>query len=95
MFYPYVAYMLFMNVVAFLVYGLDKKKAIAKQWRIPESVLLGLALLGGCVGAFIAMRLFRHKIRYARFSMGVPLMILAHGCLALNLFERGFLSLPW
>lgn len=92
MFIPYVVYMMFMNVLTFILYRTDKKRAVARQWRIPESVLLGLALLGGCVGAFIAMRVFRHKTRYARFAMGVPVMILIHGCIAVYLFERGILA---
>ncbi len=95
MFYPYIVYMLFMNALTFILYRADKKRAVARQWRIPESVLLGLSLLGGCVGAFTAMRVFRHKTRHARFAMGVPILILFHGCLAVYLFERGFLSFPW
>ena len=95
MFYPYVLYMLFMNVLTFVLYGVDKKRAVARQWRIPEAVLLGMSLLGGCAGAFLAMQIFRHKTRHALFSMGVPIMILIHGCLVVFMFERGILSLPW
>ncbi len=95
MFYLYIVYMLIMNIFTFVLYGVDKKRAINRRWRIPEVVLLGLSLLGGCVGAFIAMRLFHHKTRHARFAMGVPIMILLHGCLVVFLFERGYLSLPW
>ncbi len=95
MFYSYVVYMLILNIFTFALYGVDKQRAINRRWRIPEIVLLGLALLGGCAGAFIAMRLFHHKTRHARFAMGVPIMILIHGCLVVFLFERGILSLPW
>ncbi len=95
MFYPYAIYMLFMNILTFVLYGADKKKAVSRQWRIPEVVLLGMSLLGGCVGAFLAMQIFHHKTRHARFAMGVPIMILLHGCLGVFLFERGILSLPW
>lgn len=95
MFYLYVVYYLIMNIIAFALYGVDKKRAVNRQWRIPEIVLLGLAFLGGAVGAFIAMRVFRHKIRYARFGMGVPVMILIHGCLGVFLLERGLLVLPF
>ena len=83
MFYLYVGYYVLMNIVGFVLFAVDKKRAILHQWRIPEVVLLGVSALGGCVGAYIAMRVYRHKIRYAIFSMGVPAMILLHGCLAL------------
>ena len=92
MFIPYIVYMLFMNVFTFILYRIDKKRAVARQWRIPEVVLLGMSLLGGCVGAFLAMRVFHHKTRHARFAMGVPIMILLHGCIAVYLFERGMIA---
>lgn len=94
MFYAYVVYYLIMNILAFMLYAVDKKRAINRQWRIPESVLLGIAFLGGCFGAFIAMRVFRHKIRYAIFSMGVPALMLFHGCLGLYLYMNGHIPLP-
>lgn len=92
MFIPYIVYMLFMNVFTFILYRIDKKRAVARRWRIPEVVLLGMPLLGGCVGAFLAMRAFHHKTRHARFAMGVPIMILLHGCIAVYLFERGMIA---
>ena len=92
MFIPYIVYMIFMNVFTFILYRIDKKRAVARRWRIPEVVLLGMSLLGGCVGAFLAMRVFHHKTRHARFAMGVPIMILLHGCIAVYLFERGMIA---
>lgn len=92
MFIPYIVYMIFMNVFTFILYRIDKKRAVARRWRIPEVVLLGMSLLGGCVGAFLAMRVFHHKTRYARFAMGVPIMILLHGCIAVYLFEQGMIA---
>ena len=94
LFYAYVIYYLFVNVLAFVLYGVDKKRAIRKAWRIPESVLLGVAFLGGCVGAFIAMRKYHHKTRHASFAMGVPAMILLHGCLGVFLFMKEYIRLP-
>ena len=94
MFYLYVVYYLFMNVLAFVIYAADKRRAVNRQRRVPEFVLLGLAVLGGAVGAFIAMRYYSHKIHYAIFCMGVPAMILLHGCVALYLIEKGKLMLP-
>ena len=58
--------LMFGNALAFLVYGFDKRQAQAHRDRIPERVLLGLALIGG-LGAFAACELFRHKTRKQPF----------------------------
>lgn len=65
----------FVNVVAFLIYGLDKQKARQNRWRIPERVLLGLAVLGGSVGALAAMWMFHHKTKKMKFKIGVPVIL--------------------
>ena len=62
------------NVLAFAVYGVDKWKARQGRWRVPEATLLGLAALGGSVGAWVAMQLFRHKTKKNKFRYGVPIM---------------------
>lgn len=61
-----------MNVLTFVVFGLDKWKARRGRWRVPESTLLVLAALGGSVGAWLAMQLFRHKTQKKKFRYGVP-----------------------
>ncbi len=68
-------YLLVMNLLTFLVFGIDKLAAKMQKWRVPEKTLLGLAVLGGSVGAFIGMRCFRHKTRKAKFSIGVPVIM--------------------
>lgn len=68
-------YLAAVNVVAFLAFGLDKLKAKADAWRIPEKTLLGLAVIGGSVGAILGMRFFRHKTRHKQFSVGLPLIL--------------------
>ena len=67
---------LFINIAAFLVYGLDKLKAVNGWWRIPEWMLLGLAAVGGAVGAYLGMLLFRHKTRKPLFRYGIPLILI-------------------
>ena len=64
------------NMVTFLVYGLDKWKARRNRWRIPEAVLLWLAVLGGSPTALVAMRLFHHKTLHKKFRYGVPAILL-------------------
>lgn len=65
-------YLLAVNVLTFIVYGVDKWKARRGRWRVPEATLMGLAALGGSVGAWLAMQLFRHKTQKKKFSYGVP-----------------------
>ena len=58
-----VVYLVFVNIAAFGMYGIDKQKAIRKQWRIPEAQLLAVAAIGGSAGALLGMQYFHHKIR--------------------------------
>lgn len=67
-------YLLAVNVLTFIVYGVDKWKAQRGRWRVPEATLMGLAALGGSVGAWLAMQLFRHKTQKKKFRYGVPVL---------------------
>lgn len=78
-------YFLLINVIAFVLYGIDKKKAVAgkdkktghsAKRRIPEAELLGIALAGGSIGAYIAMFVFHHKTKRIKFLVGVPICLL-------------------
>lgn len=60
------------------VYFADKRFAVVHRWRVPERVLLLLALLGGGAGAFFAMTVFRHKTKHIKFIILVPLTIILH-----------------
>ena len=71
-------YLLVVNVVAFMMYGMDKRKAVRKQWRIPEATLLGVAFIGGSVGALLGMQAFRHKTKHWKFKILVPLFLVIH-----------------
>lgn len=66
------------NLIVFCVYGYDKSCAIKDKWRVPEKVLLGLAFLGGSVGAYLGMTVFRHKTKHTKFTVLVPLFLLIH-----------------
>lgn len=71
-------YLLGINLVSFVLYGIDKRRAIKDQWRIPESTLLGVAFVGGSIGAWAAMQLFRHKTKHWTFKLLVPALIVLH-----------------
>ncbi|MBR4457119.1 MAG: DUF1294 domain-containing protein [Solobacterium sp.] len=64
------------NLAAFVLYGVDKYRAVRSAWRIPEKTLIALAAFGGGAGAYLAMRLFHHKTRKPLFAIGVPLLAL-------------------
>jgi len=61
-----------MNVVSFSLYGIDKHRARKNRWRIRESVLLGVTWLMGGAGAWLGMRVFRHKTKHTAFIVCVP-----------------------
>lgn len=81
-------YIIIINSIAFVVFGIDKQKAVKNKWRISENTLIGLALIGGSAGALIGMRCFHHKTRKKKFLVGIPLiLILQIGiCFAISLF---------
>lgn len=85
-----IAYLGLINLVAFVVFGVDKRRAKCHRWRVREATLLGLAFLGGALGALLGMVLFRHKTKKVRFTVGVPLM-LGMQVLALLYFASRFL----
>ena len=71
-------YLLIINIFTFLLYGADKYKARRGEWRIKESVLLGLAAAGGSPAAWIAMYFFHHKTKKPKFFIGVPVLFAVH-----------------
>ncbi|MBQ5851560.1 MAG: DUF1294 domain-containing protein [Lachnospiraceae bacterium] len=70
-------YIFFINIVGFSLMGIDKRKAIKKVWRIPESTLFIVALIGGSIGSIIGMNFFRHKTKHWYFVLGMPLILIA------------------
>lgn len=68
-------YLLLINIITFIVFAVDKTKAINGRWRIRESVLLGMSFIGGAIGGLLAMHICHHKTKKARFSIGLPIML--------------------
>ncbi len=81
------AYLIIINAFSLLLMLADKLRAKKNLWRIPEATLLTTAILGGSLGCLLGMKLFRHKTRKAKFSVGVPailaLQILLAICISL------------
>ena len=69
-------YILAINAVAFIVYGIDKYKAKKAKWRISEATLLLLAVLGGSIGAWMGMKVWHHKTMHKKFKYGIPAILL-------------------
>jgi len=65
------------NILTFLVYGIDKIKAKKGSWRIPEATLLLMAVIGGSIGALLGMKVWHHKTKHKKFKYGLPLILLA------------------
>ena len=79
-------YILIINIMAFVAYGLDKYKARHGKWRIPESTLILFAIIGGSIGAIVGMKFFCHKTRKAKFFIGVPVILVVQLVLAGSLY---------
>jgi len=88
MVYGIVGYLVIINVIAFIIYGIDKRKAKKHLWRIPEATLIGLALMGGSVGAFLGMRLFHHKTKHIKFYVGVPAIFMIEMVIAIIIIVK-------
>lgn len=70
-----VTYLMLINLAAFIMYGVDKQKAVRHKWRIPERTLIGIAVFGGSLGALLGMKVFHHKTKHRKFTVGVPAII--------------------
>ena len=71
-----IIYLVVINVIAFLAMGIDKWKAKREAWRIPESTLMSLVLLGGGIGGIAGMYTFRHKTKKPKFFIGFPAILI-------------------
>lgn len=83
-----VSYLIIMNLTGFAVMGIDKRKAIRHQWRVRESTLFAIAIIGGSVGCILGMRVFHHKTRHWYFVYGMPLILLLQIVLVIFLFKN-------
>lgn len=69
-------YLAAVNTAAFLLMGIDKYKAVKHRWRISEKELFLFSLIGGSLGGFLGMIVFRHKTRHWYFRFGLPMLLI-------------------
>lgn len=81
-----ILYFLIINAAAFLLMLADKRKARKNLWRIPEATLIGAAAIGGSIGALAGMYTVRHKTKHLKFTLGIPLILLAQILLGIYLY---------
>lgn len=68
-------YIFLINILGFLLMYIDKQKTINNKWRISETSLLSLSIVGGSIGIYIGMNKFRHKTKHNKFKIGIPIII--------------------
>ena len=73
-----VYFLVSINILAFIVYGIDKWQARQGKWRISEATLLLFAVIGGSIGAWLGMRVWRHKTMHKKFKYGIPAILMIH-----------------
>ena len=76
----FIVYLSSINIVSFVIMFIDKRRAIKNRYRIPESLLLTLSLIGGCFGMLVGMYLFHHKTKKLKFKL-VPIICFGWGYL--------------
>ena len=81
-------YIVSINALALVLMLMDKYKAKKNLWRIPEATLLGIAAIGGSLGAIVGMRLFHHKTKHLKFAIGLPILLVIHILLGIIVYTK-------
>ncbi len=84
-------YLILLNSLSFLCFLIDKRRAIKKEYRIPESFLLMISFLGGSLGSILGMRSFKHKTKKWKFKIGLPLLLIFN--IVTFLYLLGFIAI--
>jgi uncharacterized membrane protein YsdA (DUF1294 family) len=79
-----------MNIIGLVVMGIDKSKAKHHVWRIPEKVLFLVSLLGGSIGTWAGMYIFRHKTKHWYFVVGMPTILILQIAVGIWVFLKLF-----
>ena len=74
-------WILTVSLLAFVLFGMDKRFAKEKKQRIPEKILFLVSLLGGSMGSLLGMQVFRHKTKHLSFLLGIPACLILNGAM--------------
>ena len=80
------AYLIVMNLLGFSLMGIDKYRAVKRLWRVPESTLFVVAIIGGSLGSIIGMRVFHHKTKHWYFVFGMPAILILEIAAAIAIY---------
>ena len=83
-------YFIMINVITFLVFAIDKRRAVGGAWRISEATLFGLSIVGGTIGGILAMQICRHKTKHWTFKLGLPLILILQ--MVIFMFVRKYIA---
>lgn len=83
-----IGYLIIMNIIGIVIMFIDKEKAKNHQWRVSEKMLFLVSIIGGSLGTFLGMQLFRHKTKHAQFVIGFPAILIIHIGLAVFFFLK-------
>jgi uncharacterized membrane protein YsdA (DUF1294 family) len=81
-----IAYIVLVNIIGFALMGIDKRKARINAFRVPEATLFAMAIIGGSLGSFLGMHLFRHKTKHLSFIIGMPAILVIQIVIGILLF---------
>lgn len=81
-----IVYLIIVNIAGLSVMGIDKRRAVRHEWRIPEKTLFLCSLLGGSAGTWAGMYLFHHKTKHWYFVIGMPLILILQLLLVIYLW---------
>ena len=90
-----IAWLVIINLTAFAIFGIDKKRAKKGQWRIPEKTLFLSAILGASIGAILGMYIFHHKTKHWYFQFGIPAIMIVQIAAVYWLSQKGVITLPF
>lgn len=69
-------YFILINLISFVMYCIDKKRAKNHKWRISENALILSCVFGGSIGGLLGMKIFHHKTKHKKFTIGVPVILI-------------------
>ena len=83
-------YFILINLLAFIMFWVDKRAAQNGQWRISEKALIIVSMLGGSIGSLVSMNIFRHKTKKMKFILGIPIILILQIAFIIYMCYNGY-----